>query len=392
MIEFFTEFDIHSIEWYIWAAIGVYGFCLLVQLYYYLYFYAGVLYRRRQVRKSKVSFLTDKPGVSVIICARNESENLVQFLPSVLNQNYPNFEVIVVNDGSSDETEAVLVEFEKEYKNLYHSYVPEEVQVMSTKKLALTIAVKAAKNDLLLFTDADCKPVSENWIREMTKNFVPQTDIVLGYGAYERKRGLLSHLISFDTFFIALQYMGFALRGKPYMGVGRNMTYRKEVFFKMKGFASMLHLQSGDDDLFVNRAATKNNTRIEINPDSTTISVPKETLGSWYIQKERHLSTSPAYRSQTKRLIGGEVLTRAFFYLSLVALCVFAPLQISLPALCGLLLRYITQAIIINVSAKHFKERRFYLSIVFFDILLPLISLFAMVENSIRKKHVYQWK
>lgn len=385
-------FDPSSLVWYIWVIIGVFIFSFAVQVFYYLYFYSSVLGLKRKIIKSDVPFLSNSPSVSVIICARNESENLALFLPSVLQQSYPDFEVIVVNDGSSDESKTVLSELAQQYPHLYHTYVPQEAQVMSSKKLALTVGIKAAKNDLLLFTDADCRPVSEYWIKNMVRNFTPQKDFVLGYGGYEQKKGFLSHLISFDTFFIALQYMGFALKGHPYMAVGRNMAYRKHVFFDMKGFASMLHLQSGDDDLFVNKAAKSTNTRVEINPDSITISTIKESFKDWYIQKERHLSTASYYRTGSKNLIGVEVLTRGLFYACLIAIFILAPLFVSIIALAFFLVRYVIQALVINLSAKHFKERRFYLSILVFDILLPLLSLEVMMGNKLRRTAKYKWK
>lgn len=383
---------------------SILAFCFLVQMVYYLYFYRGILAYRQKIRKHDVPFRDDKPSVSVIICAKNESENLDNFLPSVLNQDYPNFEVIVINDGSTDETEMVMKKYEKKYRNLYHTYVPENAQIMCSKKLALTLGIKAAKNDLLLFIDADCAPISEHWIEKMTRNFTTGKDFVLGYGAYEQKSGVLSHLISYDTFFIALQYMGFALRGLPYMGVGRNLGYRKDVFFKNKGFESILHLQSGDDDLFVNKNAKGSTTRVEINPLSVTSSVPEETFKDWYIQKERHLSTSHYYKTSTRTLIGTEVFTRGLFYLSflisLLAVLFTNPFDIgmknwiwSISIVGGLfLLRYIVQALIINLSASILGERKFFLSILVFDILLPLISLRALTVNKLRHTPKYKWK
>ena len=376
----------------IWILIGIFCLNFIIQLFYYFYFYLSVLVLKRKVRKGKKSFSRKHPGISVIICARNESENLAAFLPSVLTQKYPDYEVIVVNDGSSDQSEDLLAQLEKKYPHLYRTYVPQDAKVMSAKKLALTVGIKAAKKEYLLFTDADCHPVSENWIANMARNFTKNTDFVLGYGAYEQKKGLLSHLISYDTFFIALQYLGFAYRGKPYMGVGRNMAYRKQIFFDMKGFASILHLQSGDDDLFVNKAANKRNTAIEISPESVTVSSAKENFKDWYIQKERHLSTSSHYKHQSKRLIGVEVLSRALFYASFLGVLLVSDLTISLTAIGVFLIRFISQLFIINLSAKHLNERRFVLCILLFDILLPIITLLIMLFNKLTRKSKYKWK
>ena len=361
-------------------------------MFYYIYFYTGILSQEKKKKRAELPFLQSTPGVSVIICAKNESENLREFLPAVLNQKYPDFEVIVVNDGSTDETEQLLVDLKRQYSNLYSTYVPEDVKVMSSKKLALTIGIKAAHNEIILLTDADCKPVSENWISLMVRNFTDKKDFVLGYGAYEKKKGILGHLISYDTFFIALQYMGFAIRGVPYMGVGRNMAYRNKIFFDNRGFASILHLQSGDDDLFVNSNTNGINTRVETDSDSKTVSEPKETFSEWYYQKERHLSTSPFYKSKTQALIGTEVASRGLFYLAIVLTIILAPAMLKIIAGGVWLVRLITQMIIMNRTATVLAERHFYLSIIFFDILLPLIYLKGLLSNKFHKKRIYKWK
>lgn len=385
-------FDPAELDGYIWAIVGVIGIAFIIQMFYYIYFYTGILSQEKKKKRAELPFLQSTPGVSVIICAKNESENLREFLPAVLNQKYPDFEVIVVNDGSTDETEQLLVDLKRQYSNLYSTYVPEDVKVMSSKKLALTIGIKAAHNEIILLTDADCKPVSENWISLMVRNFTDKKDFVLGYGAYEKKKGILGHLISYDTFFIALQYMGFAIRGVPYMGVGRNMAYRNKIFFDNRGFASILHLQSGDDDLFVNSNTNGINTRVETDSDSKTVSEPKETFSEWYYQKERHLSTSPFYKSKTQALIGTEVASRGLFYLAIVLTIILAPAMLKIIAGGVWLVRLITQMIIMNRTATVLAERHFYLSIIFFDILLPLIYLKGLLSNKFHKKRIYKWK
>ena len=234
--------------------------------------------------------------VSVIICARNEAEHLQRFLPSVLNQFYPEFEVIVVNDGSTDQTAEVLSGFKKQFSHLYITGIEQHRDYQQGKKLAQTIGIKAAHHDQLLFTDADCEPVNPNWIRHMQSNFLSQTQIVLGYGKYISEPGLLNKWIRTDTVYISMQYLGMALTKRSYMGVGRNMAYRRSLFFEKKGFASHLNLSSGDDDLFVNENSDHYNTVIEIHPESFTQSDPQKTLKQWFRQKKRHLTTSSRYK------------------------------------------------------------------------------------------------
>ncbi|MDR2684181.1 MAG: glycosyltransferase [Prevotellaceae bacterium] len=273
MMDLFHNIDFQDFYPLVFSVILLIAFA--VQIFYYLYFYTGTISRKRKINKNKIVFNTAQPPVSVIICAKNEEKNLAEFLPFVLEQNYPDFEVIVVNDGSRDGTEEVLFDLSQKYSNLYATTLSNDVKILSSKKLALTIGIKAAKNDILLFTDADCKPATREWLLLMVRNMSENTEFVLGFGDYFRKKPLLNRLISFDTLFIAMQYLGFAFRGFPYMAVGRNLMYRKSTFFKLKGFAGHLHLPSGDDDLIVNSVAKKHNTVIECCAESKTVSVPK---------------------------------------------------------------------------------------------------------------------
>ncbi|MBN2765514.1 MAG: glycosyltransferase [Paludibacteraceae bacterium] len=346
-----------------------------------------------QSAKNKINFENQKFPVSVIICAKDELDNLRKYLPFVLSQDYPEYEVIVVNDGSGEETEILLNNLMKEYPHLRTTFVPAGATNLSTKKLALTLGIKAAKYDWLLFTDADCMPEDKTWISRMARNFIPGVEFVLGYGAYFQQKGFLNRLISYDALFSALQYMGFALTHHPYMGVGRNMAYRKEVFYRQKGFASTLHLRSGDDDLMVNHAANGFNTRVEVAPDSITWSEPKKRFRDWYYQKERHLSVSSFYTPVSKFRLLIEPVTRGMFYLLLILTIVFGNLlTISLVTFL-FTVRLVTQIVIVSKSAKHFGQRSFVFSLPFFDIFLPLIHLFIMTFGRMGSKAKnIQWK
>lgn len=372
------------------------GFLLgafLYQLYFYIRYINSVLRLRKKIQKKGGSFLVEQPPVSVIICAKDEADNLRKFLPFVLQQEYPDFEVIVINDGSTDETEDLLKELKKTYSNLRTTFVPVGANNFSTKKLGLTLGIKASKNDLLLFTDADCMPEDKMWIARMVRNFTPETQFVLGYGAYFHKKNLINRLITYDTLFIALQYMGMAAAGKPYMGVGRNLAYRKEVFFQQKGFASTLNLRSGDDDLMVNKACTSRNTRIEIASDSITWSEPEKTFKSWFFQKERHLSVSTFYNPLSKFRLSLEPLSRGVFYLTLILAFVLGNMITIITASTLFLARLILQLVIINNSAKHFGQQKYILTLPLLDIFLPLVSLYILTLGRITSKgKTVRWK
>lgn len=370
---------------------------LLVSFFYQLYFYLNYLngINRWNSKLSKGKFVRNPelPPVTVIICARDEEKNLQEFLPLVMEQDYPEFEVVVVNDASLDNTDILIDNFKKIYPNLRSTFVPDGTTNLSTKKLAITLGIKAAKYDCLVFTDADCYPSSKEWLKNMAGNFVPGTEIVLGYGAYEEKKGLLSHLISYDTLLIAMQYLGFAYRGKTYMGVGRNMAYRKEFFYQNKGFSSHLHLKSGDDDLLINKSATKTNTRIEAAPDSITTSIPNKTYRSWLSQKERHLSVSVYYKVSSRWKLVREPFYRALFYISFILLAILGNWIELCAAAFIFVLRFILQTVVVNKTSKLFSKRRYYITLLMFDIWLPLVSLYLMMNGKMGKKSKYiKWK
>ena len=363
----------------------------LSELIYYWVYLDAVNRRVRRLKHTQTERNETLPTVSVVISARNESENLRSFLEVILTQDYPNYEVIVVDDESEDDTRLVIEQYQQQYPHLRFTFVPHDVRIRSSKKLALTLAAKAAKGEYLLLTDADCVPDGKQWIREMMKEFTPGTEVVLGFGAYTEKKTLLNRLIQYDTLFNGLQYMGMAITGHPYMGVGRNLAYSKDLFFRQKGFAGLLGLRAGDDDLFVNKVSHRGNTGVAVSKGSITWSVPKETFGEWLQQKRRHLSVSPNYSFRTKCLLVSEPMMRGFFYLML--LVTFRQSCRWLWCVAGgcFLLRLSTQTAVVNRSAHHFSLKGFGPAFVLFDIYLPLNNLLLMLLNTMNKKKLQQW-
>lgn len=381
-------FTFNTAELILLSAAGV---LLIIQLIYYLGLYNRIHTHNLAVGKDEVHFGRELPPLSVVICARNESENLRRNLPAILKQDYPDFEVIVINDGSTDESEDLLSELEEEYPNLYHSFTPDSARYISRKKLALTLGIKASKYDWLVFTEADCTPVSNKWLRRMARNFTPSTDIVLGYSGYERGKGWLHKRVSFDSLFTSLRYLGFALAGKPYMGIGRNLAYRKELFFKVKGFSTHLNMQRGEDDLFINQIANENNTRVETSPDSVIRMQPVERYKDWKEEKVSYMATARFYKGSQRWLLGLETATRLLFYVACLSGIVFGILSFHwLAAGLALLLwivRYSVQAYVINKTANEMGDNRsYYFTLPVFDIIRPLQSLKFRLYRLYRRK------
>lgn len=358
--------------------LSVFAITLIIQLSYYLGFF-----RKFVVFKNTLSNSTLEP-VSVVICAKNEEENLKNNLPLILEQDFPNFEVIVVNDGSYDETDIVLAQFKEKYENLIITTIPQDKKFSFGKKLALTVGIKAARNEIVVLTDADCIPSSNQWLREIQNGYDENTEIVLAYGKYKTKPGLLNKLIRFDTLFIAIQYFSYAIAKKPFMGVGRNLSYKKSIFFQNKGFASHLKLASGDDDLFINEIANKTNTNVVFSHNSHTISEPKDNYEDWSIQKKRHLTTGVYYKSSHKRLLFFENFSRIVFYLTFALLFSFKNLIGIISVI--FIIRLTTQLIIIKKSMKLLNEKDLLLYSPLFDIILPILNLNFIIGNYFSRK------
>jgi len=307
----------------------------------------------------------------------------------ILTQDYPDYEVVVVNDCSTDHTEEVLDKLKEQYPKLRITTIREDKKFTHGKKIAVTIGIKAAKNDMLLFIDGDCKPESNQWLTRMTAHFSDKISIVLGYGGYFELPGFLNKYIRYDTLVIALQYFSLALCGVPYMGVGRNLGYKRSLFFSGNGFSKHFHLASGDDDLFVNENATKTNTTVEFSHESHTRTAPKESFSKWYFQKKRHLSTSRLYKPVHKLLLSLEPTSRLLFYASFIVLLflpVYSPWVLILFTIRLMILLYITKKTMIRLNEKN---------LLLYSFLFDLISLFinfGLLLTSRSRSSNYQWK
>lgn len=321
------------------ALLYIFSAALLIQLFFYWFFYSRIAFQK----KKALDHIQDFPPTSVIVAARNEADNLLNYLPKVLEQHYPIFEVIVVDDCSVDETSDVLRALAAKYPHLHHTSVKENREFEGGKKFALTLGIKAAKYENLVFIDADCYPSSEQWLRYMVTGLVKRP-VVLAYGGMEKQPGVLNALIRFETAVIAMQYLSFAKAGIPYMGVGRNLAYKQFLFFDQKGFSRHLDLKSGDDDLFVNAVSNSKNTTVVFSPDAYTFSPAKDSFQKWIRQKKRHLTTSVRYKAMHQFLLGLIPLSQLLFFVSFIALLFFPEYRIC--ALAGFGIRLSTQLLV----------------------------------------------
>ncbi|MFD2725493.1 glycosyltransferase [Hyunsoonleella rubra] len=357
---------------------------VLIQVIYYLYVFGKFAFLKVENNKS-----SQKTPVSVIICAKNEGDNLKTFLPSILKQNYPDFQVVLINDGSKDDTLEVMKTFASSNPKIKVVDVKPVETFWGNKKYPLTLGIKASKHGLLLFTDADCQPVSEYWISEMVSKFSSEKSIVLGYGAYSKiKNSFLNKLIRFETLVTAISYFSFAKMGFAYMGVGRNMAYTKTQFFESKGFMGHMNIRSGDDDLFVNQSSTKTNTAICISKNSFTASPPKTSFKAWALQKRRHISTASYYKKEHKFALALFYITNVLFWLLSFLLLAISHLPQFVIGLIAF--RISIQYLIYVGSTKKLGEKDVLWMLPFLEIFLITFQMAIFITNIISKPN--HWK
>lgn len=360
-------------------------FCIItfIQVFYYVFFFL-----RLALFKSAAKNISQTHPVSVIICSRDEAANLVKNLPGALVQKYrTTHEVIVVDDNSLDESKYIIEEFQRKFRQLQFVELKQEARFIPGKKYPLSVGIKTAKHEIVLLTDADCVPASEFWIEKMQEGFTDGIEIVLGYGAMHKTKGLLNKLVRWETFHTALQYLSYAKSGITYMGVGRNLSYKKSVFFRHKGFSAHNHVPGGDDDLFINKAATKTNTTIVVDKDAFTLSAAPKTWKQWISQKKRHYTTSKYYKTGHKFLLGLYAVSLFLFYpLFIGSLFIFN----WRAALAVFIVRFLVQAFIIFKTTRKLDEKDLFPWFVFFDVWMFFYYLFF--ATSIFKKPAKKWK
>ncbi len=371
----------HMISTLEWMIIGLYLIFFIVQLIYYLY-----LFRKPYKHAAKSAATnntkdlreTELPGISIVITAKNEAENLRNNLSFILNQDYPKLQVVVVNNASTDTTADVLEDYRNNHPNLYVTFIPIGSNAINNKKLALTVGIKAAKYDILLFTEPDTKPLSKKWVYEYAKTFNKEKNIVLGCCQIEINKSFFKKYILFDNLFSGIKYTSMALVDKPYMGVGRNMAFRKKLFFDNNGFSNLLNIKDGEDNIFINRIVTKENTAILSSPESMVASNVANGISNWRNIKTRYLTTRKNYIGKRAKIINFEEFTRYAFYILFATLFTIGMLSsskmIALFAILLFLVRYLVQAIVINKNSKMYNAGGFYFSLPLLDLIVPVAN------------------
>jgi len=360
----------------------IFGTIVLFQiLYYVMLFFMFSFHKQKHIEN------TERPPVSIVIVAKNDAHLLIKTLPKYLQQDYPQFEVVVVNDNSDDETPQLIKDFQNHFNNLKLVNLESSVTNIKGKKFPLALGIKAASYEHVLLTDANCLPASNQWIELIAKHFSDTVKIVLGFNSVRKKIGLLNAFTRFDKLHQAIQYFSYCLAKIPLMGVGQNLAYTKTIFFNNKGFASQNHLHFGDDDLFINQVATSKNCAIAYDKDAHTISSHRSDFRNWFLLKIFKSKTRKLYTKGVRFLLNFYHFLMTFSYLALGFAIYFTLHHFGYLLIVAsiLVLKYIVQYISFGFAAAKLNEKRLIPHILFFDIIFSILNPVVYVISKFRK-------
>lgn len=356
------------------------------------------------IRFSKLSFFKNKirpkeddelEPVSIVVCARDGYEDLTELIPALLTQDYPKFEVVIVNDCSEDETEQYLKDLERLDSRIKPVQLRQHLNFFNGKKFPLSMGIKSASYDLLVLTDAECLPNSNEWLRSVVSQYKPNTEVALGYCACRKTGGFLNLLMRFETLQEGIMYLSSAIARKPYMGIGKNLSYRKELFYNNKGFTSHYTSPAGDDDVFISQVANKRNTEVQIDAENAATYRPTSSVAGWIRKRCERYSTITMHRIGTRAFWALHYWSQFLFYASFIALFFLAPafaLSLEIPhtlyyygiIIVMFLLRYLTQLIIYRGASKRLGEQGLLPGLIlwdfFFAIFTPFLRLLGRMK------------
>ena len=361
----------------------VFGFVVFLQILYYI-----LLFYRFSAHKQTPPEPQEKLPVSIVMVAKNDAHFLIKTLPELLNQDYPQFEVVVVNDNSNDETPQLVKDFQYRYKNLKLVDLESSVTNIKGKKFPLSLGIKAATYEHVLLTDADCLPATNQWVKLMARHFNETTNIVLGFNSIRKKIGFLNAFIRYDKMHQAIQYFSYCLAKIPYMGVGQNLAYTKSIFFNNKGFASQNHLRFGDDDLFINQVATPINCAIEYEEEAHTISRPNSNFNRWLLLKIFRSRTRNLYTRVDRFLLNFYHFLMTVSYIAL-GFAIYATLNklIYFIIVMGILfVKLAVQYVCFGFAAVKLNEKRLIPHILLFDILFSALNPIIYIASKFKEK------
>lgn len=359
-----------------------------LSLYYGLFWFRVGRFKRDVVSKQP-SANGQQPSVSVVMVVHNEAEFLKSSLPYLLEQDYPDYEIVIVDYTSTDDTRYVLRVCSENYPNLKPILFPHDVNMFQGKKYPLSIGIKSATKDVILLTEAESVPRSFDWVSQMMKGYCGDTQIVMGCNIVKSNGTLLGAFQQYENMTYNASYIGAMAMGNPFTATGRNLSFRRDFFFKQGGFISHYSIPDGADDLFVNANANSRNSSVVLSSDAFVVSEPRSSFRLWHQDRSHRLYTRRYYGLKDKLMLAFYPLSQFVFLASLVLLLVFQlfPWQLLVALLVVKLIWQIVSALPL---AKRFEIKK----IQFFAPLFEFYFLFAntfMTTFALRRKNK-QWR
>jgi len=353
------------------AIVVLFGVITLIELAYYYLVYARFAFARKKSRDSQ-----ECVPVSVILVVKDAAGTLLKTLPRFLNQQYPNFEVVVVDDNSRDETPLLIKEYQHQYPNLKLVNLDSAVTTIRGKKYAISMGIRCASHEHLVFSDPECAPTSSHWLERMASHFGSEKKIVLGYSTYEKRNNPFNRMLHFDTLFNAVQYFSLATIHSTYRGDGKNMCYTKELFSKQRGFAFHNHISFGEEDIFISRAATKKNTAIEYSQEAFTVLQRHAFLSYWREHKKGLYFTRKHNTKKNAFLLNNYAIVNLLFYVALVfAILLSLNNPILLFTTIGIaFVRVVSQYFVFGFAAKKLNEKQVIPALLLYDIIFAVLN------------------
>lgn len=401
---------ISDFPWWIQSLTTIFIIAWFIQVLLHLSIWQRLWHRIRSQKKEQTIMAanaifvdqTAQPGVSILVYAHNQGELLLRNLPTLLEQDYPNFEVTVMDDASLDDSIDILSMMCSRYEHLNYSRITEQVRGMSHRKLAVLLATKGSHHEIIVMTQAQCLPASKKWLQQLVRHFAnPNTEVVIGPVAYERRSSFLSRFCQFDLFQRLVTLFDISLAIRPYAGWGQNMAFRKSTFYanRSQGFQRHLHIQPGEDDLFVADVVRSNNVVMECQPESLVTDHSTPLFVNWSLDRLNRGFTSRMYSPIPAIIKTLDALTRYLTVLpafALIAYTLFYVFKVEAPHVTAWTLFGVTLALLLirlgliiftyAAPAKSLKLRPFIMWPIFCDLYMPLVDAWFRCKALLRKK------
>ena len=358
----------------------LFGIITFLELIYYY-----VIFARFSFHKKKKAVSIQQVPVSVIMVVKDAAGVLLKTLPRLLNQQYAQFEVVIVNDNSQDETKLLVLEYQQQYKNIKLVDLDSAVTTIRGKKFAISMGVRCASYEHLLFTDPECTPSSSHWLGKMAENFVGQTRIVLGYSTYQKRNNPFNRMLHFDTLLNAVEYFSLARIHSTYRGDFKNLAFTAPLFDKQRGFATHNHISYGEEDIFISRAATKNNTAIEFSPDAVTVLQRASNFRYWKDHKLGLFYTRKLNTFKNRFLLNGYAIINLLFYIALTFAILFtlSDMILLIVTLSIAAVRLISQYLVFGFAAKRLNEKQVIPCLLIYDLIFAILNPLYFISAQI---------